>query len=574
MINPQEITIDSARLIPYLAILGLAAYYIIWPLIRLVLAPYRGTATALKGPPAKHWLFGSFDADAYTQRKFDQYVLYTIEKYGPVCCITGMARQPILIVSDYCAINHVLLHQPYDRIKCGAELLRRHVGHGLLTESGATHRRQRRVASPAFSKAAVFGMSAILQQKADAVVERLRHQLAISDGKDGGTHGHRVDLARIFGAYALDVLGSAGFGYEFSALTGDEEISPLQAAVQKRMRLATSKTPYALLRLLGGSRVESLGRLFRIQEQAELDEATAVVHRVSRELVMHARMNANTDQKQSRDVLSLMVRANISESVRPSQRLSDEELMNMIPVLIVAGHETTSTSLAWGVWNLVKDKNSLLIQKRLREELSAELTSYGENWRSDAAILDRLPYLDGVVRETLRLHPPAPGLAREAPFDDVIPLSRPVKLRDGTMTDKIKISKGQAIDFCVIWLNTNKETWGDDGKNFKPERWLPASHKHFDKRLQIDERVKELQGVWSHLMTFGSGTQQCIGQRLAILEMKYVLAALVHSFELLPPNLPSEPPVKIVPVTHLVTQPVVAAERQKGFAMPVRFRAL
>jgi cytochrome P450 len=113
--------------------------------------------------------------------------------------------------------------------------------------------------------------------------------------------------------------------------------------------------------------------------------------------------------------------------------------MEVIPGLILAGHETTSTVVAWVLFELSTNHN---VQVRLRAECSALVLSgaASNNAPLDAdalGTLDKLPLLDAVIRETLRLHAPFTGALRTSLVDDEIPLAKPFVDAHGVSHDTI-----------------------------------------------------------------------------------------------------------------------------------------
>ena len=150
------------------------------------------------------------------------------------------------------------------------------------------------------------------------------------------------------------------------------------------------------------------------------------------------------------------VKSNLSED--PARRMSDEELMDQITTLLFAGSDTTSLAIAWCLYRLSLNPR---VQKRLREELQS-LHSI-----EDVNLVDKLPYLNAVVQETLRLCPPAHSTIRVAMEDDMIPLSYPVKLRDGTVTREVHIRKGSYVHIPMEGLNMSKDIWGKDALTFE-----------------------------------------------------------------------------------------------------------
>ena len=179
------------------------------------------------------------------------------------------------------------------------------------------------------------------------------------------------------------------------------------------------------------------------------------------------------DNTPERDILSLLsktrtpfthlmsliqttVKSNMS--MHPARRMCDQELMDQISTLLFAGSDTTSLAIAWCLHHLSLNPQ---IQKRLREELQS-LHSI-----EDMGLVEKLPYLNAVVQETLRLCPPAHSTIRVAVEDDLIPLSHPIELRDGTALHEVPIRKGSYVHIPIEGLNMNNDIWGKDGRIFE-----------------------------------------------------------------------------------------------------------
>ena len=174
-----------------------------------------------------------------------------------------------------------------------------------------------------------------------------------------------------------------------------------------------------------------------------------------------------------RDILSLLSKAHVTfaysmtltqESVKSNmsedsaRRMTDEELMDQISTLLFAGSDTTSLAITWCLHHLSLNPR---VQKRLREELQSFHSIEG------IGLVDKLPYLNAVVQETLRLCPSAHSTIRVAMEDDMIPLSRPVKLRGGTIMREVHIRKGSYVHIPIEGLNMSKDIWGGDALIFE-----------------------------------------------------------------------------------------------------------
>ncbi|KAK7678031.1 hypothetical protein QCA50_018972 [Cerrena zonata] len=168
-----------------------------------------------------------------------------------------------------------------------------------------------------------------------------------------------------------------------------------------------------------------------------------------------------------------------------------------------------------------------------------------------------LPYLDMVVRETLRVHAPVPSTIRQAQEDEVIPVGEPYTDRHGEVRDEIRVLKGDVIVVPILSLNRSKEIWGPDAMEFNPERWeTPPSG------------TEDIPGVWGHILSFLGGPRACIGYRFSVVEMKSLLFVLLRSFEF---ELAVDP-ASIQKKQGAVSRPFVSTEAEVGDQMPLFVR--
>ncbi|KAG8694783.1 cytochrome P450-dit2, partial [Ceratobasidium sp. 423] len=162
---------------------------------------------------------------------------------------------------------------------------------------------------------------------------------------------------------------------------------------------------------------------------------------------------------------------------------------------------------------------------RIREELRQYFEANPNEVHHDALL--ELPYLDGVVREALRLYPPATTISRICEEDAVLPLEYPVDTPSGKITS-LPVKKGARIFMSNLYFNRNKAIWGDNADEFLPERWVG------NKIDEVTQAGSRLPGVYSSMMTFGSGSYACIGFKFAVMEIKVMLAELVSNFKFEP----------------------------------------
>ena len=181
----------------------------------------------------------------------------------------------------------------------------------------------------------------------------------------------------------------------------------------------------------------------------------------------------------------------------------------------MVGHETTAGSVAFTLLELARHP---AVQSRLR----AEVRSTGRDLTYDD--LQRLPFLDAVVKEGLRLHPASPQTERVALRDDVIPLSTPIRTAKGETMTSVRVRKGQVFHIPFTTMHLSPAAFGPDAAEFNPARWLqtPSS--------SAAAQSGRPHG-WNGLATFCDGPRNCIGYRLALLEFKTLLATLVRALE-------------------------------------------
>jgi len=186
-----------------------------------------------------------------------------------------------------------------------------------------------------------------------------------------------------------------------------------------------------------------------------------------------------------KDVMSVLLRANASED--PRGRLSDIEMVDQIATLLFAGHDTTTNSLGWYLYEIARNPGS---QARVRAEIAATRAKKGGEILS-ATDLDSMTYTLATLKELLRLHPIVYTLSREATRDDVIPLASPIVTKSGDQVSSIPVKKGTPIDVSISVYNRLPEIWGADANEFNPERFL-----------NIDKSKHSTIGVFANLMTF------------------------------------------------------------------------
>ncbi|KAH7101937.1 cytochrome P450 [Auriculariales sp. MPI-PUGE-AT-0066] len=433
-----------------------------------------------------------------------------VKEHGRTLAVRGPWGKWMLLSTDTRAIQHVtyathVYHKPPESAKAIASFL----GHeGVLTVEGKSHRNQRRVMNPAFGFAQLRGMFDIFLEKS----LELRDTWNARCSEAGGTV--TVDCLQTLSHATLDIIGKAGFGYDFNALGGgsDELLKIFEQLFRK------DPSPAALTRNLVGNIIPFYTPpdvQARVKSRAKMNAITAQLVQEKKRAILASLGTSGKLVKEAmdgKDLLSLLLQANLAEDLPAEHKMSDEEVTAQIPTFIVAGHETTASTMTWALYTLATQSD---VQQKLRDELmevGSDMPSLEE--------LNALPYLEAVVRETLRLHNIVTFVTREAVADDIIPLSEPVVLNTGEVVRQIQVRKGDMINVPIRLVNHDNATWGSDGDKFRPERWQ-----------NIPSAASAIPGITPNLFTFIGGPRACIGHRFAVAEMKALLFHLVRAFE-------------------------------------------
>ncbi|KAJ7347579.1 cytochrome P450 [Mycena albidolilacea] len=517
------------------SITGTLIAYSLFKILKLWYQELNSPLRHLPGPRSSSFIYGNGkelvrDNGPAVQEKWVQTYGRTL-KYP---FFFGLSR---LYTTDTKALNHFLTnHDIYQRPSPSRYLLSLIVGPGVLVTEGEVHRRQRKIMNPAFGPPQIRELTSIFLEKS----EELRNIWA----SQAASSAVRLDVLPWLNKTTLDIIGLAGFDYPFNSLGAER---PTELAIAFAATVQASASLSALDMVLAF--VPAL-RAMPTKFAAVCRTSQDTMNRIGRQILRSSKdemaESGTFETGRGRDLLSLLVRANTAKDISESQRLSEEEVLAQVPTFLVAGHETNSTGTTWALFALTQN---IPAQSRLRAELlsvQTDLPTMDE--------LDTLPYLDCVVREALRVHPPVVSTGRVATQDDVVPLETPWTDKYGNMHETLRVTKGQHVMIPIMMMNRDKGIWGPDAAEFIPERWEsepPISN--------------TLPGVWGQVLTFLGGPRACIGYRFSVIEMKALLFTLVRAFEF---EL-AVPAADIGRKISIVQRPMVRSEPGAGAQMPL-----
>ncbi|THG97108.1 hypothetical protein EW026_g4830 [Hermanssonia centrifuga] len=479
-----------------------------------------------------------------------------MNEYGAAYRIGGTLGEDILMVSDPKALQHMLHKSGYNYPKnvettVGVRLVS---GKGILWASGHTHQRQRKIMSPAFTAPQLKSFLPLFRRISGKMCQQWNEEY-FSKSPAGQTIAVNTWLARV----TLDVIGEAAFDFKFGALDDDEnEVSEVykNMFVDSVMHPTIWNTLFrSFWRHMPSALLEYVGYI-PTREYTRFRKAMQVIGRVSKQLIDEKTKSYSDGDDTRKDAMSVLVRANISEN--PKTRISEEEMISQMAVLILAGHETTASTSTWFLWELAKHPE---FQDKLREEVMAVRSQISARGDSELTIedLDGMVYLPAAMKETLRFHPIVYHLGREAAKDDVIPLSKPVYGKSGEMISEIPVTAGQNIMISICAYNRLPDVWGNDANEWNPMRFVDASE---EKQVKV--------GILANLMTFSAGIRGCIGWRFSVIEMQAIMFDLVENFKFALAE--DKPDILRVPMG--IMGPMVEGKMHEGVQLPLRVTPL
>lgn len=335
------------------------------------------------------------------------------------------------------------------------------------------HTRQRRILSPAFSDRALKGQEYILQSYTDLLIKRLA---------EVSKNGKEVDICKWYMFTTFDVISDLCFGESFNGLTSGE-YHPWIDMIFKSVKVGQIIASFSFLPPLGGI-FESL-MPSSVKKKVEEHFAYSV-HQIDKRI----------EQKSDRpDIMKFILENN------HTQGMTRAEIDSTVQLLILAGSETSATTMTSSTWFSLTNEQ---VWDKLKKEIRNAFSKYDD---INVASTSRLPYLHAVIQEAMRLHPLGPvSVPRLVDRPDVVISGRPVPM--GT---RVGIPQKTAYKLPTNFV---------DSLSFIPERWLPDS----DPKYNADDK-----DVFRPFMV---GPRNCIGQALAWAEMKLTLCKVIWTFDI------------------------------------------
>jgi len=406
--------------------------------------------------------------------------------YGPIA-YARLGPNHVYTLNEPALIEEFLVAQQKSAIKDPiTHSLEPLIGHGLITSEGELWKRQRKLAAQPFAPKRLVSYEGAMVAAAERAFASYRH-------------GETRDFHAAMMALTLEVVSQTLLGVS----TG-EQSERISHSLEASLDYFEERI-YSWGRLLPASFPTPKLLRFR-RAKRELDQ-------IVRGIIERCRH----EDRDADYLLARLVRARTDDQ---QAGMSEQQLLDEAVTMLLAGHETTALALMFAVYLLSANP---AVSARLTAEVDTVL---GER-TATAADLERLPYLDAVVRETLRLYPPAYVFARQ--------LVSQVELGGYTLP----------VDSHVLvspyGVHRNPALYRAP-ERFEPERWLSAEARSLPRFAYLP---------------FGGGHRICIGNHFAQLEAGLLLATMVQRLEL-----------QVTPGFKLELAPVLTLRSRHG--MPVR----
>jgi cytochrome P450 len=416
----------------------------------------------------------------------------------------GLAADPgsvEIFVNDPAGVKHFLKENANNYTKPPSDRdffwhhLRTWLGDGIFTarhgvdaeDKGHGWMKQRKIA------AAIFTRTNFNSNMNDVFVSKARHfcNLLQSSAKEG----EQVDMQMKFFNYTMDSIMQIFFGEASDTLNGQPNAYATAYDTAHRGLvdfLMKNIAVLAMLKMLPwplGGHTGLLARrtMLKSESHSQFREARKLLEQESRRMVQSSR--ADPQLADRKDLLALFLQ------VEEQERFTDKWLQDVVLNFVIAGRDTTACTLSWMFYILATNPE---IQAKVQEEIDEHLPADTDITFKTVGHSE-LPYLHGVLYETLRLYPPVPIDTKEAVADDVLPDGTPVPAH--------------------AKLNFTPYTMGRDPTRYTnpemviPERWIPF------KEPQPHE-----------FPVFQAGPRICLGMNMAIFEAKIVAGMLLRDY--------------------------------------------
>ncbi|XP_023950870.2 cytochrome P450 4C1-like [Bicyclus anynana] len=382
--------------------------------------------------------------------------------------------------------------------------MRQNLGNGVLFATVPFWRRRRKILLPAFKTKIIEGFTDILVEHSERITEKL------------GTvcESESVDLWPIVTAYSVDSVSDTMSGAKINAQM--DPSSPFMACLEDSLNLVCERLFHLWLH------PDWLFRFF--PQYTKQKKCMQFIYGYTDEIIRKRRDDLKTEKQaesktnneldyKGKTFLDLLIHLSGGE-----KGYTDIELREEILSLNLAGADTIGISIGFSLILLAKYPD---IQEKVYKEI--EEIFGGSSRPLTREDLHKLYYLERVVKESLRLFPPAPFLLRKVETEITLPSG-------------LIVPKGVGIVASIFGAHRDPKYWGPDAEHFDPDRFLPERY--------------TLQHACSY-MPFSNGPRNCVGSLYAMMSMKSAIATIIRNFKII--GEPEKGPIPSIRTKMIVT---------------------
>ncbi|AGC76208.1 cytochrome P450 [Nonlabens dokdonensis] len=391
------------------------------------------------------------------------------KKYGNTFKISPKPGLLIHFTCDEKLTQHILQknQKNFNKSTLQTEDLGKYIGHGLLTENGEKWRANRKLIQPAFYKKSISSLMNVMDEVIQEEIGKIKEDVA-------------TDVYEIFNDLAFKVVARSLFDFA--------DIDNLDSKIS-RLQYITEKAQKTLIKEL---RIPWMKWYF---DREWLSGKKSIPHSLSlieeaREILRNIINNRRSGNKEPGDLLDMLLHSTYEDG----SHMEDDQLIDEILVLFIAGHETTANALSFAAQLLAQHPETITKATQELQHLENENLMEG---------LMSMPYIKQCVEETLRLYPPAYVTDRVA--------------LEADSCEDVEIEKGSIWLVSFYEMHRRQDLWE------RPEEFIPE---RFEK-----EKAKSYRDFY---FPFGAGPRMCVGNNFAIFEMVLTSARLLERFEVKP----------------------------------------
>ncbi|XP_046402030.1 cytochrome P450 4c3-like [Ischnura elegans] len=421
-------------------------------------------------------------------RDFFRVVRQCRNKYGTIFRL-WVGRRGIIFVCGAETVQPLLSSSVHINKSLEYKCLEPWLGTGLINSGGTKWHSRRKLLTGAFHTAILEGYLESMDKGARKLAAVLLSH-APKDNPDDWTE--QINVCQLTKLSALDVICETIMGYHINALEGKANLDYIMA-IDKVNQILQRRfiTPWLLSDFI-----------FYLTPMAkEFNKGVETIHKFTDRVIKEKReefaarqkegmQNGLTDHPKRKSFLDLLLDLSDNGKV-----LSDADIREEVDTFMFAGHDTTSAAMDFSLYSLGHHPEA---QEKILEETQATLE---ENGKLTLSLINKMEYLDRFIKEVLRLYPSVPQVARE--------LDSPLTIDGHTFPP------GTTINILNSVLHRDPRYFPNPD-NFDPDRFLPS----------------EIANRHSFAYTpFSAGSRNCIGQKLALMELKLVVIRIVQALE-------------------------------------------